>query len=90
VPTESTYRSDGAVATKFIDADVKDLSKSAVDARMKGTNLGALGKKGKGPIPKQKDFATTSAWSAALKKWHDTPDAEVDGAKRALGRLGAK
>lgn len=90
MPNETYTDGRGRVTSHHIGPDKTDMSASDLDRRMKATNLGALGKKGKGPFPKQADFATTPQWQAAIKKWHDTPDAEVDGAKRALSRLGGK
>lgn len=90
MPSGQTYRGDGSLATKFIDADVKDMTASDVDRKMRSTNLGSLGKKGKGPMPKQADYPSSAAWSAALRTWRETPDADVDGAKKALSRLGSK
>ncbi len=85
--SDNTYRGDGSLATKYIKADRDDdFSASKVDDRMRSTSLGSMAKKGKGPAPLQKDYNSTAEWSAALRRWRETPDPEGEGQKRALAR----
>jgi hypothetical protein len=93
MPTTDTYRTEqGGIGRRQVKSD-DEIASATVKARLSttaGSGLGARGKAGKGPMPQQKDFATTGAWRVALQKWQAQPDAASEGQKRALGKLAGK
>jgi hypothetical protein len=63
----------------------EDVARAQDKERLTDTSrLGAMGKRGKGPAPKQADYPSTKAWGDAFQKWREAPDAEAEGQKKAL------
>lgn len=66
-------------------ARAKDVEKLGSTA---GAGLGAKGKSGAG-MPKQADYASTSEWTAAMRKWREQGQSEqVQGQKAAIKAMG--
>lgn len=90
MPTD-TYRTEhGTIGTRHVKSDA-DIASAQATSRLTDTSrLGSLGTKGRGPMPKQGDYASTAAYATALRQWREASGPEVEGQKKALQRLGAK